>query len=138
MKWIIILLLLASCSTQRKCQRHYDKLKGLNCLKTTSDTVFKYDTVIGFKIDTIFKTDSLKEIDTFTMVKEGVKVVTVVKYKDKIVYQTLTKDTVITKRTEIINNPVKEVKVEVLPSCVKWLIGLLLLMILGLIFMPKK
>ena len=97
---IIAIILLNSCSfKQWRCSRIVAKAQRLNCITFNNDTFYSIDTVKGFYIDTIFKTDSFKNIDTFTLVKDNIKVRTIVNYKDKIVYQTIRqKDTIIIRK----------------------------------------
>ena len=91
---ILILLILTSCSAEKRCQKHVNKAIAGGCLVNKIDTIF--DTIIGFKTDTIFKSDSLTLIDTFTQIKNNVQVKTIVKWKEKTITQTITaRDTII-------------------------------------------
>ncbi len=95
MKYLLILILFFSaCSTQKKCNRHINRLTELGCLK--SDTITKYDTIKGFQVDTMIKFDTLNYSDTMIIIKDGVKVQTIIKWKNRIVEQSITqKDTII-------------------------------------------
>ena len=94
MKYLLItILILASCSTEKRCANHLKKAKELGCL--TMDTVTKYDTIVGFSVDTIFMADSFTSVDTFILIKDNVKTKTVINWKDRIVYQSVLKDTTI-------------------------------------------
>lgn len=52
-KFFIFLLIITSCSAEKRCQRHFDKAKELGCLKENDSTkvVIKYikgDTIISY------------------------------------------------------------------------------------------
>lgn len=105
---ILILLILSSCSAQKRCEKHLNKAIKGGCLVNRIDTLF--DTIKGFKTDTIFKGDTMRDIDTFLNEVNSYKVVTIVKWKDRIVNQEVSrKDTIIRTihRTSIIKEPLK-------------------------------
>jgi hypothetical protein len=95
---IVILLLITSCQAL-KDNRANNKMNWLIKNHYLGDTTrWVHDTITGFKIDTVFKGDTIKDVDTFTIVKDGIKTVSVVKWKERILEQTLVKrDTIISK-----------------------------------------
>jgi hypothetical protein len=97
MRYLIVILLLITSCQALKDKRANNKMNWLIKNHYLGDTTrWVHDTIQGFKIDTVFKGDTLKEIDTFTIVKDGIKTVSVVKWKEKILEQTLVKtDTII-------------------------------------------
>lgn len=133
----LILTMLSSCSVQKRCQRHLSKAKDLGCYSLKNDTIVKYDTLVGYKIDTLFT--GVKEIDTFTLIKEGVQTTTIVKWRDKLINQTQTKKDTIIKRFEITRN--HEIKIEVpkTPNSNKVIISLmgLVILLLGYAWIKK-
>lgn len=131
MKYLLILIVLFSaCSTQKKCNRHIKRLNELGCLKR--DTITKYDTIKGFQYDTIVRFDTLSHSDTLIVVKDGVKVQTIIKWKDRIIEQSILKrDTII--KNQFINDIVVETK-EVVAWWVKFVILMLVIACLLLIF----
>jgi hypothetical protein len=91
---IIAIILLTGCSTQKKCERIQAKADRLGC--HTKDTIVKYTTIRGFRVDTIVKFTERNEVDTLLIDTGGVKVLTIVKWKTRDVFQEiLKKDTVI-------------------------------------------
>ena len=131
MKYFIILIVLFSaCSTQKKCNRHINRLDKLGCLKR--DTITKYDTIKGFQYDTIVRFDTLNYSDTLVVIKDGVKVQTIIKLKNRIVEQSILKrDTII--KNQFVNDIVVETK-EVVAWWVKWVFLMMLIACLLLIF----
>lgn len=130
MRLIFILLLLASCSAQKRCEWHLSKSKQLGCLKI--DTITKYDTLKGFQVDTIFKADSFSIVDTFTLIKDNVVSKTVVNWKTKIINQSILKRDTIREYKIISKTEFKEKKV--VPLSIKIALGVLTLICLGLVF----
>tara|TARA_R110000868_G_scaffold290022_1_gene550274 strand:- start:20375 stop:20776 length:402 start_codon:yes stop_codon:yes gene_type:complete len=131
MKYLLItILLLASCSEQKRCANHLRKAKQLGCL--TTDTITKYDTIVGFSVDTLFIGDSFTTTDTFILVKDNVKTKTIINWKDRIVYQNITKDTTIVE-TKYVATTIKEYKNKT-PLWVYFAIGFLTIVVLGLLF----
>lgn len=96
---ILILLVLATSCQALKDKRANNKMNWLMKNHYLGDTTrWVHDTIIGFRVDTVFKGDTIKDIDTFTIVKDGIKTVSVVKWKERILEQTLVKrDTIISK-----------------------------------------
>jgi PBP1b-binding outer membrane lipoprotein LpoB len=134
MKYLLItILLLASCSTEKRCANHLRKAKELGCL--TMDTVTKYDTIVGFSVDTIFIADSFTSVDTFILIKDNVKTKTVINWKDRIVYQSVLKDTTIVE-TKYSTITITEYKHKT-PRWAYFLMGFLALIVLGLVFGKK-
>lgn len=134
---LLFALMFTSCSVQKRCQRHLSKAKDLGCYSLKNDTIVKYDTLVGYKIDTLFT--GVKEIDTFTLIKEGVQTTTIVKWRDKLINQTQTKKDTIIKRFEITRN--HEIKIEVpkTPNSNKVIISLmgLVILLLGYAWIKK-
>ena len=94
-----LLFLLASCQSYR-AERKISKLKQWGYLKDS--TIIKYDTIRGFTHDSIYFFDTTTLIDTITTVKNGIKVSTVIKWKERQVRQILTqKDTIFEHKFEI-------------------------------------
>jgi hypothetical protein len=88
---IIALVLLSSCS-QKAWQS-----RGLKKGWVSKDSIYLHDTIRGFDTTFIRQFDTTTLTDTFEVLKEGVKVKTVIQWKNRIVEQTITKrDTVIT------------------------------------------
>jgi len=108
MKHLIILIcLLASCQSYR-AERKIKKLKEWGYLKDS--TITKYDTIRGFTHDTFITFDTLHSVDTLITQQNGIKVVTLVKWKERQVKQILTqKDTIYEHKytTKVITKPVK-------------------------------
>jgi hypothetical protein len=139
MKYLIIFLLIICVGCSQKVRRDFRatnkiaKLKEWGYLKT--DTVWKTDTLKGFKYDTLVKFDTTHTQDTFTVIKNGIRVKTLIKWKERLVTQEIEKrDTVIRYMTQstTVNNPGK---------CNFWpyIIALIVagVVILGLIFKGK-
>ena len=93
---IALMLILASCQTL-KDKRANNKMNWLIRNHYLGDTTrWVHDTIQGFKVDTIFKADSISLVDTFTIIKDGIEVKTVVKWKEKTLNLTLLKhDTIV-------------------------------------------
>jgi len=90
-KLLIIIFLLSSCS-QKSWQN-----RGLKKGWATTDSTFIHDTLRGFDTTVIRQFDTTTLLDTFEVIKDGVKVKTVIQWKNRIVEQTITKrDTIIT------------------------------------------
>lgn len=104
---IIILLILSSCQSYR-AERKISKLKAWGYL--SDSTIVKYDTIRGFTHDSIYFFDTTTLIDTITTIKNGIKVVTVIKWKQREVKQILTQHDTIFKHkytTKAITQPSK-------------------------------
>ena len=127
---LIIIVLFSACSTQKKCNRHINRLTELGCLKR--DTINKYDTIKGFQYDTIVRFDTLSHSDTLVVIKDGVKVQTIIKWKERIIeHSILKRDTII--KNQFVNDIVVETK-EVMAWWVKWVFLMMLVACLLLIF----
>jgi hypothetical protein len=104
---LALICLLASCQSYR-AERKINKLKEWGYLKDSTITV--YDTIRGWSHDTFIKFDTMNRVDTITTVKNGIKVVTYIKWKEREVTQLLTqKDTIFTHKytTKVITKPSK-------------------------------
>jgi hypothetical protein len=102
---IAIVILLCSCQTQKKWLR-----KGYEKGWLSDSTITKYDTIRGFSHDTFIKFDTMNRVDTITTLKNGIKVVTYIKWKEREVTQLLTqKDTILIREyiTKVITKPAK-------------------------------
>lgn len=107
MKYLLIICLLASCQSYR-AERKITKLKQWGYL--SDSTITKYDTIRGFTHDSIYFFDTLSKVDTISIVKNGIKSVTVIKWKERQVRQILTqKDTIFEHKytTNVIKEPRK-------------------------------
>lgn len=93
---ILIVSLLSSCESQRAANKTaWLKKKGY----LNADTFYIKDTVKGFDTTVIRQFDSITLVDTLTVVKDGIRVKTIVRWKDRIIEQTLTKrDTVVVRQ----------------------------------------
>jgi hypothetical protein len=90
----LCLILLASCSIQRQGNRKLKWCYAHGFLK--NDTLVIRDTIKGYKIDTVFKSNNITLIDTFNVVVGKDTFRTIVKWKEKTIQQTIKKsDTVI-------------------------------------------
>jgi hypothetical protein len=106
-KLILIISLLASCQSYR-AERKINKLKQWGYL--SDSTITRYDTVKGFTHDTFIKFDTMNHIDTITTLKNGIKVVTYIKWKEREVTQIVSqKDTIFEHKfkTKVITKPIK-------------------------------
>ena len=94
-----LICLLASCQSYR-AERKINKLKSWGYL--SDSTITRYDTIRGFSHDTFIKFDTMNRVDTITTLKNGIKVVTYIKWKEREVTQVLTqKDTIYEHKFEI-------------------------------------
>lgn len=135
MKYLLIIaIILTSCSSQKRCERHLERCKDLGCLTTTADTIVQFDTVRGFSIDTVFKFTDSSAIDTVWIVSNGVKVQTVIKWRDKVVEQTITKKDTVIKTLQITKYKNFEVEVNKIPWWMKLVLAVMAITILFLIF----
>jgi hypothetical protein len=101
---LALICLLASCQSYR-AERKISKLKSWGYLKDS--TITKYDTIRGFTHDSIYFFDKLSKVDTINTVKNGIKVVTVIKWKERQVKQIVTQNDTIFKHkytTKVIVN----------------------------------
>lgn len=131
---ILLAISLSSCSVSKKCERVVSKGERLKCFK--NDTITKYDTILGFKHDTLIKFDTINFEDTIIVVKNGVEVKTIIKWKERVVSQSiLQKDTII--KTDYINRTIVNTKKEI-PLWVRFVIfGLVLSLVLLYLFQRR-
>ena len=104
-KLILIISLLASCQSYR-AERKINKLKQWGYL--SDSTITRYDTIRGFTHDTFIKFDTINRVDTITTLKNGIKVVTYIKWKEREVTQIVSqKDTIFEHKfkTKVITKP---------------------------------
>lgn len=95
-KALLILILLSSCTAQKRCERKLNKAQKLGCLSYTNDTLILTDTIRGFQFDTIVRFDTLSHSDTLTVEINGIKSQTIIQWRDRIVSQDIIKqDTII-------------------------------------------
>lgn len=131
---IILSISLSGCNASKKCERVSSKAIRLNCFK--NDTITKYDTILGFKLDTLIKFDTLNFEDTLIVVKNGVEVKTIIKWKERVVSQSiLQKDTII--KTDYINSTIVNTQ-KVIPLWVRFVIFGLVLSILLLYLFQRR
>ena len=105
-KLILIICLLASCQSYR-AERKINKLKQWGYL--SDSTITRYDTVRGFTHDTFIKFYTMNRVDTITTLKNGIKVVTYIKWKEREVTQIVSqKDTIFEHKfkTKVITKPI--------------------------------
>lgn len=102
MRYLIVIILLITSCQSIKDRRANNKMNWLIKNHYLGDTTrWVHDTVTGWKVDTIFKGDTLKDIDTFVIVKDGIKTVSVVKWKERTIEQQLIKhDTIILRKID--------------------------------------
>ena len=104
---LALICLLASCQSYR-AERKINKLKEWGYL--SDSTITRYDTIRGFYHDTFIKFDTINRVDTITTLKNGIKVVTYIKWKEREVTQFVSqKDTILEHKftTKVIKQPVK-------------------------------
>ena len=128
MRLVLILLLLTGCSVQKKCEWHIKKATKQGCLTLTNDTIINYDTLIGYRIDTVF--NGFKEVDTFTLTKDNIITTTIVRWRLKEVSQSQIKKDTIIKNIQIIKKQTQIIESKKLPLLVKLIIGAMGLIIL--------
>lgn len=117
---ILLAISLSSCSASKKCERIVSKAERLKCFK--NDTITKYDTILGFKLDTLIQFDTLNFEDTIIVVKNGVEVKTIIKWKERVLSQSISqKDTII--KTDYINRTIVNTQ-KVLPIWAKIIISM--------------
>lgn len=131
---ILLAISLSSCNASKKCERVVSKGERLKCFK--NDTITKYDTILGFKLDTLIKFDTLNFEDTIIVVKNGVEVKTIIKWRERVVSQSiLQKDTII--KTDYINRTIVNTKKEI-PLWVRFVIfGLVISLVLLYLFQRR-
>ena len=103
----ICFILLSSCQSYR-AERKIGWLKQKGYL---SDSVItKYDTIKGYHLDTIIQFDSVHHTDTLFTYQNGLKVTTIVRWKERQVRQIINqKDTIFEHKytTKVIKEPKK-------------------------------
>jgi hypothetical protein len=110
MKKILILALiclLASCQSYR-AERKINKLRAWGYM--SDSTITKYDTIRGFTLDSVYLFDTTTILDTITRIENGLKITTVIKWKQREVRQIVTqKDTIFEHKfkTKVIKQPIK-------------------------------
>jgi hypothetical protein len=129
----LALFLLIGCTEQRKCQKFFKKHP--KCF--TNDTTIRIDTIKGIEYDTVFI--GKNTIDTFTTDSGGVKVFSIVKWKERTVKVNVLKHDTFIEVREItrIPDPIIE---KVVPKFYKSaLISLILfvLLLMGFIFVLR-
>ena len=134
MKYLLILILLCSCSQSQRCQRHMDKAKELGCLTEHTDTVITYDTIKGFSFDTIVQFRDTNLVDTMYVASNGVKVKTIVKWKTREVTQRISESDIIIRNLNWTKWQPMEYTVNKTPTIIKISLGALMLICLLLAF----
>ena len=104
---LLLIILLSSCSVQKRCERHLAKAQQMGCLKMTNDTIIKLDTIKGFRIDTFVQGRGGRGM--WWGGWGGVKSITIIRWKEKIVTQSFyKKDTIIKNR--FVNKTIETIK----------------------------
>jgi hypothetical protein len=93
---VVSMMLLQSCSAERKCRKTITKAKRLGCL--TTDSVVIKDTLIIPSFDTLVKFTTINEVDTLIVHNGGFKTVVFTKWKTREVRVVQRPDTVIRER----------------------------------------
>jgi hypothetical protein len=96
-KFLLVALILYSCSNQKRCSRIVAKAERFKCISFKTDTFTIHDTLNGWQYDTIFT--GVNEVDTFIKEINGTKIKTVVNWRDRIIKQNGKKDTIYKTRT---------------------------------------
>ncbi len=133
--WIIAysIIAISSCSVSKRCEHHLAKAKQFGCLSIKNDTIIRLDTIHGFKTDTIVQFSQRTDIDTLYVDKNGVKVQTIIKWRERIVNQEITKKDTVIKTVSINHNTETKVYINKIPWYIYVLIGsLIFLLILSL------
>lgn len=90
----LLLLILSSCTSEKRCNRIIEKAQRLHCITFSKDTININDTVNGFYFDTIHQYDTINDFDTLLIDTGGVKIKTIINWKTRTVGQAIQKDTV--------------------------------------------
>ena len=90
----LLLLILSSCNTEKRCNRIIEKAQRLHCITFSKDTITINDTVNGFYFDTLHQFDTFNTFDTLLIDTGGVKVKAIINWKTRTVGQSIKKDTV--------------------------------------------
>jgi hypothetical protein len=107
MKYILILLLILTSCQSYRAERKISKLKEWGYLKDS--TITKYDTLRGFTLDSVYLFDTTTILDTITRIENGLKITTVIKWKQREVRQIVSqKDTIFEHKfqTKVIKQPI--------------------------------
>jgi hypothetical protein len=102
---LALICLLASCQSYR-AERKINKLKQWGYL--SDSTIVRYDTIRGWSLDSVYIFDTTTLTDTINIVKNGIKSVTVIKWKERQVTQLITQhDTILEHKftTKVIKEP---------------------------------
>jgi hypothetical protein len=127
-----IALILSSCSVQKKCERVSRKAIALKCFK--NDTIRFYDTTFGQVYDTFVHFKTNNEFDTLYVDSGGIKVKTIIRWKTKELWQTITKDTII-KEFYNINKVITKKEI---PDWTKWVWFAFVMILVGIYISYKK
>ena len=101
----LLILLSVGCQTQKKWQK-----KGYEKGWLKDSVITKYDTLRGYEIDTLVQFDTLNHTDTLFTYQNGLKVTTIVKWRERQVKQIINqKDTIFEHRisTKVLKEPTK-------------------------------
>ena len=90
----LVILILSSCTSEKRCNRILNKAQRLNCISFNNDTITINDTVNGFYFDTLIQYDTINDFDTLLIDTGGVRVKTIINWKTRTVGQSIKKDTV--------------------------------------------
>ena len=86
----LLMLLSVGCQTQKKWQK-----KGYEKGWLKDSVITKFDTLRGYELDTIVQFDTLHHTDTLFTYQNGLKVTTIVKWRERQVKQIINqKDTI--------------------------------------------
>ena len=102
---LLLLILISSCSTERKCRNWQVKGQKLGCLKP--DTISVTDTIILIDYDTLVKFDTLNDVDTLIVENGGIKTLVFTKWKTREVMVRQKSDTIFKTRTIPVQKIVK-------------------------------
>lgn len=121
-KYILILLILSSCNIRQKitdyrANNKTEWLKKKGYLSQSADTIIRTDTIKGWNFDTVVIFDSSHITDTLTMLNGPDSVITIVKWKERIIRQIKTERDTILRDTTITNTKVVTKKEVIYP---KW------------------
>jgi hypothetical protein len=103
---LALICLLASCQSYR-AERKISKLRAWGYL--SDSTITKYDTIRGFTLDSVYLFDTTTILDTITRIENGLKITTVIKWKQREVRQIVSqKDTIFEHKfqTKVIKQPI--------------------------------
>lgn len=91
---VVLLLILSSCSSEKRCNRIINKAQRFNCISFSNEIITINDTINGFYFDTLHQFDTFNTFDTLLIDTGGVKVKTIINWKTRTMGQTIKKDTV--------------------------------------------